>query len=59
MNALSGMLSICSEFTSNDVRMFVMILKWKIRHKQEADDRTRRLFAHFVRREAQYAQLIK
>lgn len=59
MNALSGMLSICSEFTSSDVRTFAMILKWKIRHGQEADDRTRRLFTYFMRREAQYAYLVK
>lgn len=58
MNVLSGMLSICSEFTSSDVRTFAMILKWKIRQGQEADDRTRRLFAHFVRREARYAFLL-
>lgn len=52
---LAAMSSICAEFRADDVRLFRVLL----RHAKRPGERLRRLFQCFVRREAQYAYLLR
>lgn len=52
---LAAMASICSEFRADDVRLFCTCL----RYSRRPGERLRRLFRSFVRREAEFAYLLR
>lgn len=52
---LAAMSSICAEFGADDVRLFRILLHYA----KEPHERLRRLFLYFVRREVEYAYLLR